>query len=338
MTGEDGDTAVATEGALGEEAPEPFAGLRGTFASLKLPSALHAIAWSTGAAAIAWLAACLGQAYMNGRFSALGLDGLSLPPISQSNTLNGISILLQSAVDVVLAMIVGRACYLILRWLAQKANRRLRWSVPSFVGRRWWWLVLALVLVDGAFFFGAMAALEKQGDGIILRTTSDVGEIWTQVIFDTDGQTVAGLDVAYGAGLAIFVGLSWWLIRKGFKRPWSRIAFSLYALTGALSFLFGCAYLSGIASTVHDFPVVAYSGISPSDHGYICFLLGEDDKTFALLALHLDDKKQVDTKYVLYVPRTEVKWMTVIGYMPIYRMADINDLVRLTEQLGHVPQ
>jgi hypothetical protein len=40
-----------------------------------------------------------------------------------------------------------------------------------------WWLVLALVIADGAFFFASMAALEKQGNGILLKTTSDVGSI-----------------------------------------------------------------------------------------------------------------------------------------------------------------
>lgn len=127
--------------------------------------------------------------------------------------------------------------------------------------------------------------------------------------------------------------MSWWLISKGFKRPWSKVAFSLYALTGTLSFLFGCAYLRGIADTVRDFPVVAYSGISPSDRGYIFFLLGQDDKTFALLELHVNDKTQIDSKFVFYVPRTEVKWMMVVKYMPIYRAADLNDLMRLSEQM-----
>lgn len=160
------------------EAPfEPAVVSRGALAGLSLPSAVHAIAWSTGAAAIAWLAACLGQTYMEGRFSALGLDGLSLPPISQSHTRTGMGILLQPAVDGILAMIVGRAVYLILRWVAQKANRRPRLSVPAFVRRRLWWLVLALVIADGAFFFASMAALEKQGNGILLKTTSDVGSI-----------------------------------------------------------------------------------------------------------------------------------------------------------------
>ncbi len=324
--------------AVVETEPDSALISRSAFAGLRLPSAVHAIAWSTGAAAITWLATCLGQAYVAGKYSALALDGLSLPAIDQAHTYVGIEILLRSAVDALLAVIVGRAVYLILRWVARRVNRRLHFAVPTFVRQRLWWVALVLVLADGAVFFSGMSELKKQGDGILLKSASEVGSTWTQVIFDTDTETVANLEIVYGAGLAVFVGLSWWLISKGFRRPWSKIAFSLYALTGTLSFLFGSAYLRGIADTVHDFPVVAFSGMSTSDHGYILFLLGEDDKTFALLDLRLDDKMQVDTKYVLYVPRAEVKWMTVIRYMPIYRMADINDLMRLTEQLGHVPQ
>ncbi len=235
-------------------------------------------------------------------------------------------------------MIVGRVIYLILQWAVQKSKPRFRLSVPAFVRRRLWWLVLALVFADGAFFFARIAALEKQGNGILLKTTSDVGAIWTQVIFDTDGETVAGLEIAYGAGLAAFVGLSWWLISKGFKRPWSRVAFSLYALTGTLSFLFGSAYLRGIASTVHDFPAVAYSGMTTSDRGYILLLLGQDDRMFALLNLHLNDKMEVVSKSVLYLPRSEVKWMAVMGYIPIYRIADINELRRIFERTEQIPQ
>ncbi len=71
--------------AVVETESDPALISRGALAGLKLPSAVHAIAWSTGAAAITWLAACLGQTYMEGRFSALGLDGLS-PPQSANHS------------------------------------------------------------------------------------------------------------------------------------------------------------------------------------------------------------------------------------------------------------
>jgi len=135
------------------------------------------------------------------------------------------------------------------------------------------------------------------------------------------------LGLIFGAGLALYVWLSWWLITKEkFKQPWSKIAFSFFAITGTLQFLIYYAYLQGMADTVRDFPVVTFSALTRSCPD-ICFLLGEDDKMFALLDIDLNDKK-----HVIYLPRTEVKWMTVIQYSTIYNLKK-NDLMRLAEQV-----
>ena len=321
-----------------EETPEPPTVPDQPLAGLKLPSAVHAIAWSTGAAALTWLATCLGQTYLTGRYSALGLDALSLPPIGQRDILVGIGIILYSAIDATVALIAAGLVYLLLRWGTRRVKPRFRLSFPIFVRQQLWWIVLVLVIADGGIFFSGMKELQKQANGILLKSTTEVGNTWTQIIFDSDQETVAGLELVYGGGLALFVGMSWWIITKGFKRPWGKIAFSLYAVTGTLAFLFGFAYLHGMADTVHDFPVVTFSGMTESDRGYIPFLLGEDDKMFALLIIKLDDKMEVATRYVIYLPRTEVKWMTVIRYMPLYRIADFNDLKRLAEQVKNSSQ
>ena len=54
---------------------------------------------------------------------------------------------------------------------------------------------------------------------------------------------------------------------------------------------------------------------------------------FALLILKVDEKIEVQQRYVICVPRTEVKWMTVIGYGPLYRFANLNDLKRIAEEV-----
>jgi len=300
---------------------------------LKLPSAIHAIAWSTGAAAITWLATCLGQTYATGRYGALGLDALSPPATDQRNILVGIGIVLQSAIDGIIALAVARLVYLDLRWGNRMLGPRLQLRFPAAIRQHAWWVVLILVFADASFFFHGMKDLEKQGNGMLLKSTSEVGSTWTQIVFDANQETVTLLEMAYGAGLAAFVCLSWWLITKGFRRPWSKAAFSLYGAAGALAFLFTYAYLRGMADTVKDFPVVTFSGMTESDRGYVPFLLGEDDKMFALLILKVDEKIEVQQRYVICVPRTEVKWMTVIGYGPLYRFANLNDLKRIAEEV-----
>jgi hypothetical protein len=323
MSEQNEGNTLAIEGAA--ESPEvrhqPFVGLT-------LPSAIHAVAWSTGAAAIAWLATCLGQTYWAGKNDALGLDGLSLPGVAQGHILRGIAIVLNSAIDVIIALIAARLIYLSLRWGKRRVAPRFHLNFA-----RLWWIVLVLVLADMAFSIHTMKGLEKQGKGMVLKSTSEVGTTWTQVLFDEDGGSAFPLDLAYGCGLALFLGLNGWLITTKFKQPWVKVAFSLWAVSGTLSFLFSYAYLQGMVETVHDFPVIAYSGqMTDLGEGFICLLLGEDDKMFALLCIKVDDKTDGTKKFIYYLPRTEVKWMTVIRYMPIYLTSDINELKRLAEQ------
>ena len=98
--------------------------------------------------------------------------------------------------------------------------------------------------------------------------------------------------------------------------------------------MLGFAHLHGIAGTVEDYPVVAFSGVTEIGQHVLPFLLGQDDKTFAILILQLSNQNDsVQTRYVLYLPRTELKWMTVLKFMPLYQMSKIDDLKKLAEQV-----
>jgi hypothetical protein len=308
-------------------------------AGLKLPSDIQAIAWSSGAAVFTWLAGCIGEAYEAGTRSALGLDALSPAAADQIHIFGGFLIILQCAIDVIIAFVVLRLIWLLGRWALRKISYRLKPVVPEWLTRNLWLFVLILVLADAAFFFGSMGDLADKARGILLKSTSEVGGIWTEVIFDTDHSTVVVLDSLYGLGLTLFIALNWWLISRGLTRPWAKVALSLYAAGGVLTFIFFSAYLHGIAGTVREFPVVAYSGISETDRGYIPFLIGQDDKLFALLVVKMDDKLDVvQQRNVVYLPRTEVKWMTVVRYLPLYRVADLNDLKRADEEIRNSSQ
>jgi hypothetical protein len=313
--------------------PAPIEDAGNKIFGINLPSAVHAVAWSTGAAAIAWLASCLGQTYWAGKYDALGLDALSLPAVDQRHVLAGMATIFQSAIDVVIAIGLARLIYVLLKCTPAVIASKFRWKISPPIVSRLWFLLLFVVFVDIGFFLYEITRLEVLGQGMILKKTSEVGSIWTQVVFDQDRTTVAELDLYYGIGLSVFVTFSYWLITKQFKQLWSKVAFSVYALSGSISMLFGYSYLHGMADTVRDFPVVAHSGMSATDPKQICFLLGEDDKMIAVLNLQLNGTtSEVDSRYVVFLPRTEVKWISIIRYMPLYRVADIVDLERIMKE------
>jgi hypothetical protein len=98
--------------------------------------------------------------------------------------------------------------------------------------------------------------------------------------------------------------------------------------------MLGFAHLRGTADTVDDYPLVAFSGVTEIGEHVLPILLGQDDKMFAILILQLNDKNDaVQMRYVLYLPRTELKWMIVLRFMPLYRMSKINDLKKLAEEV-----
>jgi hypothetical protein len=130
--------------------------------------------------------------------------------------------------------------------------------------------------------------------------------------------------------MALFVTISWWLIGRGIQRRPSKIAFSLWAGTQLLFLLVGYSYLVGVTDTIGEFPAVAFSGTAQLAPDSCSILIGADDKQIALLIVKCEKPSETLQKYVLYVPRSEVKWMTVIRVVSIQPLARLDDLKRLS--------
>ncbi len=71
-----------------------------------------------------------------------------------------------------------------------------------------------------------MWKLTNEAKGIILKHISEAGTIWTDILLDEDFGAAVGCMLLFGAGMALFVGVSWWLIDPRIERRLSRIAFS----------------------------------------------------------------------------------------------------------------
>jgi len=293
----------------------------------KLFSGLNALVWSAGIAVLAGLATCAGMAREGGRSVALGLFSLSRPAIDQRDTYLGMISLLEAVLAAVLVSVVVLCIYRAALWIGKKTPLH-RLPLSMLAGSRWpQWTVLVAVLADVGFLNASVIKLARQANGIILKHMSDVGPVWPSILLDQDKDAVFGFMLIYGGGIAFLVAASWWLVRTKMKRPWTRIAFTTWVVAQLLGLLLGYSYLSGVADAVDDYPAVAFSGEEQLQAGSLAVFLGSDDKEFALLIVNSQAKPDLQ-RYILYLPRAEVKWMTVLRLMPLHPLANIGDLER----------
>jgi len=188
-----------------------------------------------------------------------------------------------------------------------------------------------VVLVDVGFLNASIVRLADEAEGVILKHTSDAGTVWTEILLDEELTAASGYMFLFGAGLALFVGISWWLIDKKIERQLSRIALAFWAGTQVLFLLFGFSYLLGVIDTVGEYPIVAFSGVDQLAPHSCSVLLGSDDKQFAILVVNCQEKPEGLQKYVLYLPRTEVKWMAVTRVTQLQPLARLDDLKKLSQ-------
>jgi hypothetical protein len=206
-------------------------------------------------------------------------------------------------------------------------------QVPEIVRKQAWWVVLLLLFAVGGYLNKGMKNLFDLSKNLMFKSTSDIGDTWTHIIFEDDASTAMDHHYLFCLGVAVLLILGWWLVKHWFKSIWAKGVFTLLLSCYIAIQLMVYAYLYGVCTTVHDYPIVAFSEMSESDHGYVPFLLGKDDKMFAILLLKLDDKYHIQSRYIIYLPRTEVKWMTTVNFAALYRYSKIDDLQRLAEQV-----
>jgi hypothetical protein len=286
------------------------------------------------------LATALGRAHENGVYDALGLTALTPPAIDQSQTTGGVLFVLRVIVCCIAISVVGRGLYLGFKWgVSRWWQRNIPNILLQWIRQKRWWFAILLLIADAVLMSAGIVQLAKSAENLMFKSTSEIGDIWTRVIFEDDHTTASNYDLLFYLGVTALVWLSWWLAKYRFKHLMPRVAFTTYAVAQVTVMILWFAYLHGIADTVEDYPVVAFSGMTQEDHHYLPILLGQDDKMFALLILQLNDQNDaVQRRYVLYLPRTELKWMTVIRFMPLYRISKINDLKKLVEQVQRSSQ
>ena len=137
-------------------------------------------------------------------------------------------------------------------------------------------------------------------------------------------------ELIVSAGLTLFIYLSFPIFRRPGRRL-IRIFYGAWAGIQTLTLVFNFAVLVGAASTIEPYPIVAFSNVEQLvGRNVLPVLIGSDDKMFALLLVNVGSKKEnALSKTILYLPRSEVKWMTVIRTLPIHLVSHANELMDL---------
>ena len=194
-----------------------------TVTETKLFSGLNALEWSAGVAVLTAFATCLGMIREAGRSSALALYSLSRPAIDQRDTYIGMSSLLAATLLSLLPFAVTYLVYRSARWsLGKTALYRWFGSCWTKAHRFLPWVALIAVLADVGFLNASIVRLTSEAEGIILKHTSEAGTVWTDILLDEDLAAASGYMFLFGAGVAFFVGVSWWLIDKRVERRLSQ--------------------------------------------------------------------------------------------------------------------
>ena len=136
------------------------------------------------------------------------------------------------------------------------------------------------------------------------------------------------LGLCGGMGLLAVVGR--WVV-SGFNIQRYKILFFAWLSLQVAVLCVQCSYILGASLTIDRYPIVAFSNSGQMlGRDVIPILIGEDDKQFAILAAYTCTSRGNPSNIVLYIPRSEVKWMTVVKEEPLHLYAHLRELAQKT--------
>jgi hypothetical protein len=174
----------------------------------------------------------------------------------------------------------------------------------------------------GVFFLDFL----NTADGLILKRAAETQESWLKVQLDDAGGWFGLYTLVFGTWLGGFFWISRW-ISKRFESVLLKVAFVSWVVVQSSVLVLVFAMISGAAQTVQPFPLVSFANqdavIGPDA---ISFLIGADEKQFDLLVVYgYNGQPSERGKSVLYLPRSEVKWMKILEYAPLHRYGYYRD-------------
>jgi hypothetical protein len=299
---------------------------QGFFANLGRTKELQVLAWTTAIAVFAGFVHFLGYLSQHGADSALAVHGFATAGDSEHRLYLGsvaLVVLASIFVSVVICgLITFKLTHIIVTRLFPTAFKRLSEQLqhPSV-----WWISFVALVVFTIVLNVISTDLIKNATDMVLKTTSEIGDTWSDAVFDTDS---SGIVYLFALCLAqTVVCLLAWRVRAGFRNPLYRNVFVAWVVIQLLSFLVMDGFIYGVTTSIDEFPSVTFSGQEQLlGKNAVPLLVGSDDKQVALLVLYPCAPDSGLRKTVLYLPRSEIKWMTSGKALPIHLAAHLGEL------------
>jgi len=293
-----------------------------------------AFAWPLIAALLAAICNFFGYVSASGERAALGIYHLDRPTISEGYVINGAITLARLALSVIPTVIVAVGLCAIGRRIVHRLPDEFRARLRAILKRTGWgWMVVIAAVATSVFGLSFTSDLWLGADGMILKSAKELGTAWVRMSVEQDRTWQTGYLVLLAAGITIFVALSWWVLTKFFTSTVARVVYGTWAMLEFFLLVTGFAFIVGAASTVQPYPIVAFSNMHQLlEKDTVPVLIGSDDKVYAfLLVFKVGPRNETPdfSKAILYLPRTEVKWLMVLRQAPLHTMALYHDWKRL---------
>ena len=191
------------------------------------------------------------------------------------------------------------------------------------------WIGIVIVIVGLGALNAIAFDLAKQADGMILKPQKDVGSTWMDIVLDEDLDSFSLYWLGLCGGLGLFLVVARWLVSNFNVRQYKVLFVAWLTLQAKRCMCVCCSYILGATQTVSEYPVVAFSNSTQLlGKDVIPILIGQDDKQFAILLAYSCTSPSNLTNTVLYLPRSEVKWMVVVRQEPLHLYAHLRELAQ----------
>jgi hypothetical protein len=302
---------------------------------LKLLQEWKALAWTAAATLMAGLIHFFAYVVEGGERSALGIYALDKPPLSPDYVWAGVLVMATLGLQAIAVVMMG----VILRGFIRVAARLLPDEVQPHKllrafhiithRKEWGWVVIGVAVLASSFEMWVLKDLLRAAEGLVLKPANEAGMAWMRMSLDPEHNWHHLYEFQLAAIITILIILSWWILTKFLSNTLARTLYGMWMLIQVFVLVSSFALFYGVSLTFRPYPIVAFSGEEQVGKNILATLIGSDDKMFAFLILYKGDKPNEvpnPSKVILYMPRTEVKWMTVVGQEPLYLVAHYHDL------------
>lgn len=169
----------------------------------------------------------------------------------------------------------------------------------------------------------------------MFKPLSELGQPWFNFLFESDRTTTNGYTFLFTILVTIFFISSWWFILDKKQGQWRRLVAAFFSIC-FIAITFGeFAYIQGALFTVDEYPAVDFSNhMTMFGENSVPVLLGEDDKLYAILVVIPDAVSRSAQKYLVYIPRTEIKYLATVRMVPLYIIEKYDDLLKIQKQMN----